>query len=136
MTKLAYSEKLKDPRWQRKRLEVLSRDNFSCKICGDETKTLHVHHCGYSNEYKNPWEYPNGWLITLCETCHEDETYCLSSSKKDFIDEMSSIGFTSYDYMYLRDAVYESKKIGMDVGYFMRLVLDYKESLGDDDVQS
>ena len=33
---MGYSEKLKDPRWQKKRLEILERDNFRCQYCGDK----------------------------------------------------------------------------------------------------
>lgn len=63
-----YSNQLKSPKWQRKRLEIFSRDNFTCVECGDDKNTLHVHH----QEYKNCeiWDYPNESLITLCESCH------------------------------------------------------------------
>ena len=64
-----YSEKLKDPRWQKKRLEILKRDNFTCKKCGDKTTTLHIHHLKYMKN-KEPWETPKKDLITLCEDCH------------------------------------------------------------------
>lgn len=65
----SYSEKLKDPRWQRKRLEVFHRDGFACVWCLDSTKTLHVHH---ANGYRKiePWEYDLSELQTLCEPCH------------------------------------------------------------------
>ena len=69
----SYSEKLKDPRWQKKRLEIFERDNWACFDCGDETATLHVHHLEYIKE-KNPWDYNNEFLITLCENCHKTET--------------------------------------------------------------
>lgn len=65
-----YSEKLKDPRWQKKRLEVLQRDDFKCKICFDGTKTLHVHHLEYIRR-SEPWEVPLEYLETLCWECHE-----------------------------------------------------------------
>jgi hypothetical protein len=39
---MTYSEKLKDPRWQKKRLEVMKRDDFKCKLCNDETTTLQI----------------------------------------------------------------------------------------------
>lgn len=67
-TMSSYSEKLKDPRWQKKRLEVLNRDSFSCQWCGDTHSTLHVHHTYY--EKCNPWESDNDCLITICEDCH------------------------------------------------------------------
>lgn len=64
---MTYQQKLKDPRWQKKRLEVLQRDNFTCKLCGDNTITLHVHHTVYSG---NPWDVAIENLHTLCEHCH------------------------------------------------------------------
>lgn len=67
----SYSEKLKDPRWQRKRLEVLHRDDFTCLDCGDNESTLHVHHCLYISSHE-PWDYENDELRTLCETCHDE----------------------------------------------------------------
>lgn len=63
-----YSEKLKDPRWQRKRLEIMQRDDFTCKCCDSTDKPLCVHHWRYSGE---PWEIGNRDLDTLCEDCHQ-----------------------------------------------------------------
>jgi hypothetical protein len=68
-----YAELLKDPRWQRKRLEILERDGFSCLRCGSDTKTLHVHHRIYRKGVK-PWEYEDAIYDTLCEDCHSDVT--------------------------------------------------------------
>lgn len=67
----AYQDKLKDPRWQRKRLEILSRDGWRCTCCGDADSTLHVHHGLYAR-HAEPWEYPDNVLWTLCESCHEE----------------------------------------------------------------
>jgi len=64
-----YSEQLKSPKWQKKRLEIMQRDKFKCKLCGDENTTLHVHHKYYESG-KMPWEYSNNCLITICEHCH------------------------------------------------------------------
>lgn len=66
-----YSELLKDPRWQRKRLKILERDGFLCQSCLDGESTLHVHHTVYSKGL--PWEVPDSCLITLCENCHAQE---------------------------------------------------------------
>ncbi len=66
---MTYSENLKDPRWQRKRLEILQRDNFTCQLCKDSETTLHIHHKKYFNK-TNPWDYENGFLTTLCHHCH------------------------------------------------------------------
>ena len=65
-----YSEKLKDPRWQRKRLEILERDDFECRSCGSKENTLHVHHAFYEKG-KSPWEYESRHLTTQCEPCHK-----------------------------------------------------------------
>lgn len=66
---MTYSEKLKDPRWQKKRLEVMCRDEFTCRDCGDKDNTLHVHHCAYAG--REPWAIPMNALLTLCLDCHE-----------------------------------------------------------------
>ena len=68
----SYGEKLKDPRWQKKRLEILQRDNFTCRLCEDAENTLHVHHKAYRKNTE-PWDYPDYIYITLCENCHEEQ---------------------------------------------------------------
>lgn len=67
MANTAYSEKLRSPKWQKRRLEILSRDNFTCKLCGDEETELHIHHEKYVGE---PWEAPVEFLKTACKDCH------------------------------------------------------------------
>ena len=66
---MTYAEQLKDPRWQRKRLEIMSRDNFHCTSCGFDDRTLCVHHKEYIRGFK-AWEYPDVLLVTLCDVCH------------------------------------------------------------------
>lgn len=68
---MTYQEKLKDPRWQKKRLEILTRDGWRCTHCYREDRPLHVHHPFYIKN-KDPWEYSNPFLFTLCEDCHND----------------------------------------------------------------
>lgn len=67
---MTYSEKLKDPRWQRRRLEVLEAANWKCQRCESADKTLHVHHNFYRSKTQ-PWEYPAHAFAALCEDCHE-----------------------------------------------------------------
>lgn len=70
MSKLTYKEQLLDPRWQKKRLEILNRDEFKCQVCGNTEKTLHVHHfCYLKNGFI--WEVQDDALCTLCCDCHE-----------------------------------------------------------------
>ena len=72
-TKSNYWEKLKDPRWQRKRLEALNLSNFHCSSCGSDEKTLNVHHL-YYKKGAEPWEYDvHTELQVLCEDCHKSE---------------------------------------------------------------
>jgi hypothetical protein len=73
--KKSYQELLKDPRWQKKRLEILGEQEFSCENCGDNKSTLHVHHGTYLKG-KKPWEYPDELLHVLCETCHSEIEKC------------------------------------------------------------
>jgi hypothetical protein len=71
MAKKTYYEKLKDPRWQKKRLEVMQQNDFSCEICGDGDNTLNVHHKEYFKDLE-PWDYDVSQLACLCESCHEN----------------------------------------------------------------
>lgn len=66
---MTYSEKLKDPRWQKKRLEILQAADFACEDCTNKEKELQVHHCIYVKG-RNPWEYNGNSLICLCVDCH------------------------------------------------------------------
>lgn len=66
-----YLEKLLDPRWQKKRLEVFERDEFYCRSCCNDKNTLHCHHFNYING-RDPWDYDNDNFITLCSECHKE----------------------------------------------------------------
>ena len=65
-----YAEKLKDRRWQKKRLKVLERDNFECQLWTKHKGTIIVHH-KYYLKVKDPWQYPMKALISLCENCNK-----------------------------------------------------------------
>lgn len=70
-----YGAALFDPRWKVKRKEILERDKDKCVIC-KSSLDLQVHHRQYHfsrrlNVFKDPWEYDNDLLITLCERCHQ-----------------------------------------------------------------
>lgn len=106
----SYWEKLQDPRWQRKRLEVLANANFRCEACGDSEETLHVHH-GFYAKGREPWDYPNESLHALCKTCHESrqslqdtahETLALMDADRlraatDVIDLMANMDVNDLD---------------------------------------
>lgn len=70
---MKYSDQLRDPRWQKKRLEILKRDDWACVLCKDDTINLQVDH-KYYTKGKMAWEYPNEALQTLCERCHDQKS--------------------------------------------------------------
>lgn len=84
---MTYSEKLKDPRWQRKRLEIFNRDDWTCQNCKATNKTLVIHHLKYSG---NPWEVENEFLKTLCEDCHESshDEISINAAKEELLFEI------------------------------------------------
>lgn len=71
MSKPAYFELLQRPQWQKKRLEVMQRDNWTCLHCDSTDRKLAVHHRFYVKG-RLPWDYPNWVFQTLCEECHEE----------------------------------------------------------------
>lgn len=71
MNKADYATQRQDPRWQRKRLEIMERDQFKCVDCDSSEKTLNVHHDYYVTG-RMPWEYPSFSLSTLCRECHKE----------------------------------------------------------------
>jgi 5-methylcytosine-specific restriction endonuclease McrA len=81
---MTYKEKLKDPRWQKKRLKIFERDGWKCTECGRTELTLEVHHLSYS--FSEPWNEPDENLQTLCFKCHIIVGLCL-----DFTEVKQSI---------------------------------------------
>lgn len=69
---MTYSDKLKNPKWQKKRLEILNLHGFKCEKCGCEDKELHVHHRFYLKG-REVWQYDNDVFQVLCCDCHEKE---------------------------------------------------------------
>lgn len=101
----AYTEKFKDPRWQKKRLEILSNYGFSCADCGEKSQTLHVHHKKYIKG-RDPWEYEDEDCVVLCEDCHKK----LHASKDRLADVIAN--------------VYDSETIERIAGYVVAMVDD------------
>lgn len=128
-----YSEKLKSPQWQRKRLEIFQRDEFMCMKCFDTQTQLQVHHKYYENG-KDPHEYPDDCLVTLCAQCHE----FIESLKKtepefdfdkvvikkiSFLDNSQVIFSSMGDLVYV--AVFSPNKIR--VVFFCIPMIDFSE---------
>lgn len=110
-----YSDKLKDPRWQKKRLEIMQRDDFTCQFCGDNESTLHVHHYKYKGD---PWEVDNKYLITLCSDCHEQEEQSMKTYKKNLLDELEGLQSSCYfDLLCIVHFLKENTNIPIDVSF-------------------
>lgn len=128
-----YSELLKDPRWQKKRLEIMQRDGWKCLNCQADNKQLHVHHLYYDYDLY-PWEYPDRAYITLCDSCHEEEHS--DTELKFLINEYYKLGFHKYLFnAMLRDIL--SEMVGSDFNIFSllgdekraKMLVDYKKPL-------
>jgi hypothetical protein len=134
-----YAEKLKDPRWQKKRLEILNRDHWTCKYCGEKERTLHVHHLFYFKD-KDPWEVNNGFLVTLCEGCHlPDNEEPKDWRRQDILETIGNLlkeiwtsGYSISDLMNIQEAVFNSKRrLGgalIDITLDTRYLEDYDRS--------
>lgn len=81
-----YARKLRDPRWQRRRLERMQVADFACEQCRAKDKTLAVHHRRYFKG-RDPWDYPDELLHVLCEDCHACE-HAMRSALYDALAEM------------------------------------------------
>ena len=81
---MTYKQQLKSPMWQKKRLEIMQRDNFTCHRCSSKDKTLNVHHVTYSKN-KKAWEYLDNNYVTFCEDCHKLEHQVNEYFNVDFI---------------------------------------------------
>lgn len=117
---MTYAEKLKDPRWQKKRLEILERDDFSCRSCGSDAKELHVHHLIYLKG-KEPWEYKNEHLVTLCKKCHENENEFSKISQDKLIQMFVEKGFIGDSFWTLRLALKD-----LNIEDFKKMILIIK----------
>lgn len=93
---MKYSDKLRDPRWQKKRLKILERDEWACRGCFDSENTLVVHHLRYLPD-KEPWDYPDGLLLTLCEECHRQEREHRPYVEQGLLDILKEKGFLCDD---------------------------------------
>lgn len=109
-----YYQKLKDPRWQKKRLQIMERDNFTCQSggCGSTTDTLNVHHKFYESG-KDPWDYDGNVLVTLCENCHKEEEQCKDSAMKWLHRAFARAGFLNHQIEIFAEQIEASPATGL-----------------------
>ena len=91
MPKLSYTEQLKHPNWQRKRLETLEAAGWACQKCECKDVTLHVHHRRYVKG-RLAWEYDGMDLEVLCEPCHSTQ-----HEKRELLDALLVTGDSGYE---------------------------------------
>ena len=97
----SYSKKLRDPRWQKKRLVIMERDEWKCQQCAASTTTLNVHHCYYVRG-REPWDYEDESLVTLCEECHYNESVNFDNKNIDgFTLSLARYGISMSDIEWL-----------------------------------
>jgi hypothetical protein len=65
----SYANKLRDVRWQKKRLDVLQGHGWQCDECCSSEVELQVHHYWYETGL-NPWDYEERCYGVLCDKCH------------------------------------------------------------------
>jgi hypothetical protein len=123
MEKITYAEKLKDPRWQKKRLEIFQRDQFRCMECFSDEKSLQVHHIAYKG--KEPWDTPDKLLITYCHECHQKEEDKLKALGEKFIKIMrnDSEDSRTIDYFISNMQSLMEKKLPLKAAWFLSLAI-------------
>lgn len=122
-----YAEKLQDPRWQQKRLRVMERDEFTCQACFNTENMLTVHHKYYIYK-KDPWDYPDEVLVTLCEECHktqEEAKYIIS----DFTKVLMTDGYLATELVQLLDLIRKLPAGVTGMSYIHDIVKHYNENI-------
>lgn len=124
MERKTYSEKLKDPRWQKKRLEILNRDEFTCCFCFNKESTLNVHHIKYNNE---PWETDERYLISLCSNCHKN-IEDIKADIKHIFDEFQSTLYSDglYETVNILKSIYEKKLNPYELSTIHKIIENFK----------
>ena len=116
LQKLPYIEKLRHPKWQKYRLEILQRDGFKCRECDDGNTNLQVHHKFYVKSWL-PWYYPSEALITLCDKCHKD-----FEREKSLIISTIFSKFSRYEELNLINEIFENINSMQDLVSIKELV--------------
>lgn len=130
-----YSEKLKDPRWQKKRLEILNRDDWKCQKCFRKDTQLHVHHLYYVSR-REPWEYPDFALQSICKDCHSPEP-CRDDSGNCTAEEWEVAAGLLFDdgannaWHYAADIEMAKRYAGLSLREIVELLVGQLNAIGD-----
>ena len=118
---MTYSERLRDPKWQRKRLEIMNRDGWACRDCSKSHNNLQVHHCRYA---KNPWEAEGIFLLTLCADCHQRRQQFEDAAKNALAILLATSDIRQVELIADQIAALASKQANYEV--FMRGQLEFQ----------
>jgi 5-methylcytosine-specific restriction endonuclease McrA len=103
MKAISYSEKLQNPRWNEKRLSILKRDGYKCRMCGADNAKINVHHIVYLKD-RDPWDYPDSLLISVCDSCHTKEHLYeklpLAEKILETLVEVTNLPLSNIEYIY------------------------------------
>ena len=131
---IARKQQYLDPRWQKKRLEILGRDDFTCQSCGCTDRTLHVHHLYYEVNAEGPWDYENFALLTLCDACHENEHDNMPHQKNNLVAFLAEAGFRTFEevegFLCFIDTMRCGSRSQNDRATAIDFMLDYWEKNG------
>jgi hypothetical protein len=115
----AWTEKFKDPEWQKLRLRIMERDKWECVNCHHSNgKMLNVHHLFYNDDFEFPWEYPDNLLVTLCEECHgeaHDHPVFIPGEFKDAL-EIGILSLSSIEDVWNREMDYACHTLNANWG--------------------
>ena len=76
---------------------------FECQNCGEDKKTLNVHHIIYRKD-TDPWDYPSCLFKCLCEDCHKE----WHEERDEFNENLASIESQSLgieEFFWLADGI-------------------------------
>lgn len=105
---MTYEQKLEDPRWKVRRSEIIIRDKGKCVINGCTKTDLQVHHTIYFTN-KEPWEYADEFLVTLCDFHHTTQAYRFKY-EEDLITSLRVNGFLASDILGLSTKLHNDPK--------------------------
>ena len=116
----AYEKILNRKEWQDRAHEIKTRDNLKCQAynCSTPNDILQVHHLDYFS-HRDPWNYPDDMLITLCKTCHQKENnrYILEGR---LYTALKQKGFLACDIMAFTTMLYADKKFVENLLTYLR----------------
>lgn len=115
----SYRSQYFDPRWQKKRLEVMEQQGFTCQRCKSTEKTLSVHHNQYIPN-RDVWDYKNSQLSVLCQDCHGD-LHAEDDLLNDLISRIPPYSFERKTIAYLIGGYLEKEPMLKDATSFQEL---------------